>query len=307
MEDLFEKILKNVETVKNKFGESVNIDSLMIEKDGKVFSKFFKEDGLHEMRSISKVLVALAYGILFDRKLMSPDDFVYPIIKNVSSIDSKENLSKIKKWQIKHLLTYSCGFESQMFSERFIKEIGPQTYLDYILNFNLVHKAGERYVYNNAEIFLLSVCYQEKFGENLKDFINREIFIPLEITNFAWQDYAKYCAGGTGLFLLHKDLFKLGKLILNKGEFEGKKIISKEFFEAACTSQIETPYAVKPERVLPKIGVGYVFHISRDGFVYKDGTNGQYLIFNFDKNLLITILSSEKDMSQVTEILRDLI
>ena len=48
-------------------------------------------------------------------------------------------------------------------------------------------------------------------------------------------------------------------------------------------------------------------HISRDGYVYKDGTNGQYLIINFSKNLLITILSSEKEMSYVSEILRGII
>jgi len=50
-----------------------------------------------------------------------------------------------------------------------------------------------------------------------------------------------------------------------------------------------------------------VMHISRDGFAYKDGTNGQYLILNLTKNLLITIFASERDMSCVTEILRGLI
>ena len=47
--------------------------------------------------------------------------------------------------------------------------------------------------------------------------------------------------------------------------------------------------------------------MNRDGYVYKDGTNGQYLIVNFNKQQLITILSSEPEMSKVTEILRNLI
>lgn len=74
-----------------------------------------------------------------------------------------------------------------------------------------------------------------------------------------------------------------------------------------CSTQIKTPYAVKPNRVLPKEGVGFVMHISKDGYVFKDGTNGQYLIINFSKNQLITILSSESEMQYVTEILRGLI
>ncbi len=71
--------------------------------------------------------------------------------------------------------------------------------------------------------------------------------------------------------------------------------------------QLETPSAYKPERVLPKIGVGYYTFISRDGYVFRDGSNGQYIIVNKNKNLLITILSSEKDMKNVTEVLRNLI
>ena len=74
-----------------------------------------------------------------------------------------------------------------------------------------------------------------------------------------------------------------------------------------CSIKIETPYAIKPGRVLPKIGVGYIMHISRDGYIYKDGTNGQYLIINLKKQQIISILASESDMSCVTEILRDLI
>jgi hypothetical protein len=71
--------------------------------------------------------------------------------------------------------------------------------------------------------------------------------------------------------------------------------------------KLETLSAYKPERVLPKIGIGYFTFISRDGYIFRDGSNGQYIILNKDKNLLITIMSTEKDMKNVTEILRNLI
>ena len=48
-------------------------------------------------------------------------------------------------------------------------------------------------------------------------------------------------------------------------------------------------------------------HISRDGYAYKDGADGQYLIVNFAKNQLITILSAKPEMQYVTEILRGLV
>lgn len=307
MKALFDKILENKEKVFNKFNENVKIDSIIVYDEGQVFSHFYKQDDLHEMRSISKVLIALAYGIALDRNMLTLETYVYPFIENLVNISNKNNIEKISKWQIKHLLTYSCGYESQMFSERFIKDINPKDYLNYVINYNLTYESGEKYVYNNADVFLLSVCFQEMFKENIKDFIQREIFNHLNITNFKWGNYDKYCPGGTGLYISHKDLFKIGQLILNKGKYKNKQLISSTYIKEMCSTQIETPYAVKPERVLPKYGVGYVMHISRDGYVYKDGTNGQYLIVNFKKKQLITILSSESDMSCVTEILRNLI
>lgn len=74
-----------------------------------------------------------------------------------------------------------------------------------------------------------------------------------------------------------------------------------------CSLKLYTPSAYKPDRVFPKIGVGYYVFISRDGFVFRDGATGQYIILNKDKDILITIMSSEKNMKNVTEVLRNVI
>ena len=55
------------------------------------------------------------------------------------------------------------------------------------------------------------------------------------------------------------------------------------------------------------MGIGYYVFISRDGYIFRDGSNGQYIIVNKEKKLLITIMSSEKEMKNVTEILRNII
>ena len=310
--NLIEKIKIQKEKVFTSNGNNVNIDSIMLDDNGKLQSHFYKPDDLHEMRSISKVMIALAYGIAIDKKMLvngrplTENTYIYPIIKNLAHIKD-ENKEKIKKWKIKTLLTYSAGYEKQMFSKKYIEDIDEKDYLSYVLNYELKNQPDEKYVYNNAELFILSVFFQEAFGINIKDFIEKELFAPLEIRNFIWENYGKYCPGGTGLYLSHNDWFKIGELILHKGNYNGNQIIPENYIDIMCSTQIETPYAAKPEKVLPKVGVGYIMHISRDGFCFKDGTNGQYLIVNFNKNLLISILSSENEMSYVTEILRDII
>ena len=47
------------------------------------------------------------------------------------------------------------------------------------------------------------------------------------------------------------------------------------------------------------------FHIlSSSEHVFRNGSNGQYIILNRDNNLLITIMSSEENRENVMEILR---
>ncbi len=67
---LLDEILKKKEEVFTSCGENVKIDSIMIENNGEVAQHFYKPDGLHEMRSISKVMIALAYGIAIDRQIL---------------------------------------------------------------------------------------------------------------------------------------------------------------------------------------------------------------------------------------------
>ena len=157
------------------------------------------------------------------------------------------------------------------------------------------------------EPFILSVFFQEKLGINLSDFINKNIFKKLNIEEYNWDNYGKYCPAATGLYMKHTDFHKLGQLLLNTGKYNNEQVISESWVNEMCKLQLETPSAYKSERVLPKIGVGYFTFISRDDFIFRDGSNGQYIILNKYKDILITIMSSEKDMKNVTEILRGII
>jgi len=301
-----DKLKDNVDVL-SKSLDSLNIDSIFIEQNNSIERIFYKKEELHELRSCSKLLVAMAIGIAIENKMFDLDTLVYPVIKNVVKIKNVNNLSKIKKWNIKHLLTHTTGYESQMMSERYIENIDKDNLLEYALNYDLPYKPGKRFAYNNVEPFVLSVFFQEKIGINLTDFINQNIFKKLNIEEYKWDNYSKYCPGATGLYMKHTDFHKIGQLLLNNGKYNNEQIIPESWINEMCKLQLKTPSAYKSERVLPKIGIGYYTFISRDEFIFRDGSNGQYIVLNKDRDVLITIMSSEKDMKNVTEILRDLI
>lgn len=296
------KLKKNIEKM-----DEFNIDSIFIEENGEVNKLFYNECKLHELRSCAKLLVAMAVGIAIERKMFDLNTLVYPTIKNIVNIDNVNNLNKIKQWSIKNLLTHTTGYESQMLSEKFIKDIDKNDLVNYALNYEIPYDVGTRFAYNNVEPFILSVFFQEKFQKNLSDFINENIFSKLDINEFKWENYGKYCAGATGLYMKHEDFHKIGQLLLNEGKYNNEQIVPENWIDEMTKLQLKTPSLYKSDRVFPKIGVGYYVFISRDGYVFRDGSNGQYIIVNKEKNILITIMATEKNMKNVTEIFRDII
>lgn len=305
--------IKNKVNVLSSKLDSLKIDSIFLEQNNSLEKVFYNDESLHELRSCSKLLVAMAVGIAIDRKMLvngeplALETKIYPIIKDIVNITNNLNVEKIKQWTVKDLLTHSTGYESQMFNEKSLMNVDKEKVLDFALNYDIPYEVGTRYAYNNVEPFMFAVLFQECFGINISEFIRENIFEKLGIKEYEWGNYGKYCMSATGLYLKHTDFHKVAQLLLNDGKYNDEQIIPQNWIKDMITLQVETPTLYKPERVIPKIGGGYFTFISRDGYVFRDGTNGQYIILNKDKNLLITIMASEKEMKNVTEILRDLI
>ena len=141
----------------------------------------------------------------------------------------------------------------------------------------------------------------------MSDFINENIFKRIGIEEYRWDNYDKYCPAATGLYLKHTDFHKISQILLNDGKFEEKQIVPEYWIKEMCKMQIETPNDYKETRVFPKIGAGYFTFVSRDGYIFRYGKYGQYIIINKEKELLITILSSEEDMKNITEVFRNIL
>lgn len=158
-------VKKNVDKLSKSL--NIKIDSIFVEQRGNIDKVFYDKEELHELRSCSKLLVSMAIGIAIERKFLvlgeflSLDTKIYPIIENIVDIRNEDNLEKIKKWKIKDMLTHTAGYEEQMMSESFIKNINKDKLLDYALNYNISYEPGIRYAYNNAESFILSVFFKK--------------------------------------------------------------------------------------------------------------------------------------------------
>lgn len=310
-------MIRNTQLIINKFLEksaelNVAIDSIYVEKKSIVDKKVLNDIQLHELRSCSKLVVSFICGIALQEKLtckftgetFSLDTKLFPTL---SSIYKGKIPNHAKEWTIRTLLTHSTGYEKMMFNEKHIKGLDPNNLLETLFAIEPKFNVGQHFTYSNVEPYLFSIFFQENFNINLSDFANDKIFKPLDIKNYTWNNLGKYCAGATGLSLSHNDFHKLGQLLMNKGKYNNKQIIPENWINKMISKQIECPDYYKPNRVLPKLNAGFHTWLSRDNIVFRDGSNGQYIICDYNNNRLITIMSSQSDMSLVTECLRGLI
>ena len=96
-------VVKENVNILSKELSRLNIDSIFIEQDGKLDKIVYKDEQLHELRSCSKVLVAMAIGIAIEDKMLvngiplSLDTKIFPSIKKLVKIKNKNNLLKIQK------------------------------------------------------------------------------------------------------------------------------------------------------------------------------------------------------------------
>ena len=288
---------------------NANIDSIVVEEKGTIKEGVVNNIPLHELRSCTKMLTAFACGIALNSSLkckytdeiFSLDTKVYPTFTAIYKGNIPE---QVKEWSIKTLLTHSTGYDKMLLNAKQVKALDQNNLLEAVFNTKLKYKANKHFTYSNVEPYLFSVFFQENFGIKLSDYINEKIFKPLGIKEYKWNDLGKYSHGASGLYMSYKDFHKIGKLLMDQGRYKNKQIVPQDWVKQMSTKHINTPFLHRFRLVLPKYGAGYHIWISKKGVVYRDGSGGQYIICDHNHDRLITIMSTQKDMSLVKKCLK---
>ena len=293
---------------------NVQIDSVIIEKEGIILKRLINDLGLHELRSCSKLLTAFACGIAiaenkkckYTNKPLSLDTEVY---STLAAIYDGNIPSQVQEWTIKTLLTHSTGYNKMLFNEKHVKSIGhnQKDLFDELFSTPITYKTNKHFTYSNIEPYLFSVFFQENFGISLADYIAEKIFKLLDIKEYKWNNIGNYCAGATGLYLRFEDFHKIGQLLMYEGKYNNVQVVPQEWIKEMTKKQIKRPFYFKFKTILPKLGIGYHIWISHKGIIYRDGSGGQYIICNHKKNQLTTVMSTQKNMLLVKKCLKGLV
>lgn len=234
----------------------VNIHSLMIVADGRVIcdaaAPGYRSRPWHLMHSMSKTVTGLAVGMLCDEGRLSPDDLLADIFRSRTELRIG---GKFRRLRVRHLLDMSSGVS---FSD-FASVVAPD-WLDAFFSSDFKFEPGEGFEYNSMNSYVLGMVVRQISGQSLSDYLRPRLFEPLHIRDFFWERNPQgYEKGGWGLYLRAEDLCKLGMLLLDRGVFEGKRVISERWI-----SEMTAPHRVSD----PDTGdydYGYQMWVHRDG------------------------------------------
>jgi CubicO group peptidase (beta-lactamase class C family) len=111
----------------------------------------------------------------------------------------------------------------------------------YVLSRPMKHKPGKRMCYDSGSSHLLSAILQATTGLSSAEYARRHLFEPIGIERFRWgSDTNGIVIGGFGLELAPPDLAKLGQLMLNRGLWQGRRIVSEDWIAASTSARYHT-------------------------------------------------------------------
>lgn len=209
-------------------------------------------DTIFDLASLSKpVGTNTSVMILIDRGQIDPKEKVTHYFPEFGK-NGKEAIT------VEHLLLHRGGLTPDN-DEKDYRD-GPEKAWERICDLPVLSKPGEKFAYSDVGFIVLGKLVEKVTGKTLDQFATEEVFKPLGMKDTGYKpaadlkpriaptekrkgewirgevhDPRSYLLGGVaghaGLFSTAQDLARFCRMILNKGELDGKRILSPRAIE----------------------------------------------------------------------------
>lgn len=237
-----EKYCQNITLADALYSKSKTQGVLIIQNDSIVYEKYWGDissDRLATVFSVSKSITSLMCGIAVD------DGYIHSIDDAVT-----DYLPELKKkdpmWQrltIRHLLDMQSGLDfddAYYLNLKYLKRLIAITRLNYghhvmrqIRGLKFRCEPGTQYRYESMTSQILGVVIERASKKRFVDYLSEKVWKPLQMESPALIniDSRRHRVPHTfgGITLTMKDLAKIGRLYLNRGVWNGQRIVSEEW------------------------------------------------------------------------------
>jgi CubicO group peptidase (beta-lactamase class C family) len=205
----------------------------------------FKADTLHDLRSASKSIVGLLYGIaLADGKVPPPDAPLFASFPEYADLAAEPARNR---WTIHHVLTMTMGTDWDELSVPYTDPTNSETAMDmapdryrFVLGAPVVMEPGRRWVYCGGATALLARIIAKGTGKPLHAFAREKLFDPLEIGPTEWSadEYGEPFAA-SGLRVAPRDLARIGVMMMKGGMWGDRRVVPAPWIERSTSPMVD--------------------------------------------------------------------
>lgn len=283
----------------------VAIDSAIVYES---YWENYDKDSYSNSFSMAKSIVSLLVGCAID------DGFIENLDQPVSAYIPEFGEGEKSKITIRHLLTMSSGLSwdeaySSLFSTTTQAYYG-KFLRDLVLNQTVINEPGKQFDYLSGDTQLLALIVAEATGKPLSEYMSEKIWSKIGAEHNALWSLDReggiekaYCCFNSNA----RDFARIGRLILNRGQWNGSQIISEEYLDITLNP---TPYLADKElNGVPTERYGHKWWFTshrNHTVIFARGIMGQYIFIVPELNMVAVrlghIRSSERINGQPTDI-----
>jgi len=184
---------------------------------------FSDADGPLHVQSVTKSVVNLIVGRLVTLGHLGSID------EPVHRLYPEWRQGRKRLITVRMLLEHTSGLQNVAMAT---EEVNPSPdVVQLALCAELDAEPGTVWAYNNKAVNLLAGIVERASGRKLDAFARDELFGPMGIEGFAWErDQAGNPRASGGLLMRAADLAKLGQLVLQRGEWRGRRLVAEAWF-----------------------------------------------------------------------------
>jgi len=285
-------------------GSGQEFHSLMILRHGYVVAECwwapYCSEHRQQLYSASKSFTSTAIGFAVAEGYLTVDDAIIKFFPDMLPDKISENLANLR---VKHLLSMSVGHAQD--SIRTL-EASPDgvPWEKTFLSIPVEYEPGSRFLYNSGASFMLSAIVKRATGFTAQEYLHPRLYEPLDIADATWtENFEGINMGASHLRMKTENLAKFGQLFLQKGKWNGKRVISEEWVSAASSKQIENGNNDSSWG----FGYGYQFWMNPPGGFRADGAFGQFSMVFPDQDAVVVITSESIDTKTTMQLVWDIL
>jgi CubicO group peptidase (beta-lactamase class C family) len=283
----------------------LQLHSLMVVRHGNVIAEGwwapYAADRPHMMYSVSKSFTASAIGIAEADGLLSVDDEVLSFFPSYATDAIRANMKGVR---IRDLLAMASGHDVDGITV--MRNLPSYDWVKLFLEIPIVYPPGTHFLYNSGASFVLSAIIAARTGQNLVEYLTPRLFEPLGMAVPTWEKAPSGLdLGASGMRLTTEDLAKLGQLYLQKGLWNGQRVLSEDWVERATSVQVDNSGG--DAAIDWRQGYGFQFWRSQHDSFRADGAFGQFSLVFPTRDLVVAITEGSETTQATLDAVWDLL